>query len=160
MSDPHETNMVDVAGADIVAAVDFHATTVYRIDEASADHPERITPRDPRGLAHNVYHHKGNPNGTYEADNDDYWRTIGHAIAPAGRILLLGNGNGKANASHHLVAWLEKHMSDVAAKLVGDVRADLSALTDEQVLRSAQAFFGDDPIRDYGDSRRGLPRIG
>lgn len=157
MPDSHETAMVDVAGAQVVAAVDFHTTTVYRIDAAQAGAGERITPHDPRGLAHNVYHHKGNPDGTYSADNDEYWRTIGHALAPAGEILLLGNGKGKANASHHLVAWLEKHMSDVAAKLVADVRADLSALTDQQVLRAAQAYFGDFPQRDHADSRRGAP---
>lgn len=158
MTHHHETDMTDVRGAAVVAAVDFHETTVFRIDEENADHPEHITPRDPRGLAHNVFHHKGNPDGTYEADSDDYWRTIGHALAPAAQILLLGNGKGKANASHHLVAWLEKHMSDVAAKLVADVRVDLSALTDEQVLRAAQTYFGEAPLRDYGDSRRGEAR--
>lgn len=154
----HETDMTDVRGAEVVAAVDFHQTTIFRIDGANADHPEHITPSDPHGLARNVFHHKGNPDGTYEADSDDYWRTIGHALAPASQILLLGNGKGKANASHHLVAWLEKHMSDVAAKLVADVRTDLSALTDEQVLRAAQTYFGDAPVRDYGDSGRGERR--
>lgn len=157
MPDSHITGDLDVRGAQVVAAVDFHETTVFRIDASDAKHPERITPDDPRGLAHNVFHHHGNPDGTYEADNDEYWRTIGHALAPASQILLLGNGNGKANASHHLVAWLEKHMSDVAAKLVADVRADLSALTDAQVLRKAQTYFGDAPARDHGDSRRGAP---
>ncbi len=155
MPEHHVTDAVDVAGHRVVAAVDFHETTVFRIDAASARHPEMITPRDPRGLARNVFHHKGNPDGTYEADSDDYWRTVGHALAPADKILLLGNGKGKANASHHLVAWLEKHMSDVAAKLVADVRADLSALTDEQVLRAAQTYFGEPPARDHADSQRG-----
>lgn len=158
MAHSHETNMIDLAGAKVVAVVDFHQTTVYRIDGTNEKSPERITPSDPRGLSHNVYHHHGNVDGTYEADNDEYWRMIGHALAPAESILLLGNGTGKANASDDLVAWLKKHMSDVAAKIVGDERADLSALTHEQVLRTGQAFFGEHPVRDYGDSRRGEPR--
>jgi hypothetical protein len=157
VNEHHITNDLDVKGHQVVAAVDFHATTIFRIDQAADAHPESVTPRDPRGLAHNVFHHKGNPDGTYEADSDDYWRTVGHALAPASQILLLGNGKGKANASHHLVAWLEKHMSDVAAKLVADVRADLSALTDEQVLRFAQTYFDQEPLRDHGDSQRGAP---
>lgn len=158
MAHNHETNKIDLAGASVVAAVEFHSTKIFRIDEQKAGDPERITPHDPRGLAHNVYHHHGNPDGTYEADNDEYWRMIGEALAPAERILLLGNGTGKANASEDLVKWLDKHMSSVAAKIVGDERANLSALTDEQVLRAAQAYFGDKPVRDYGDSRRGEPR--
>lgn len=157
MTHPHITDEIDVKGATVVATVDFHETTIIRVDAVRADHAEHITPEDPRGLARNVYHRKGNPDGTYEADNEEYWRTIGHALAPASEILLLGNGKGKANASHHLVAWLEKHMSDVAAKLVADVRADLSALTDEQILRMAQTFFGDPPARDHPDSQRGAP---
>lgn len=157
--DHHITDHLDVTDADVVAAVDFHQTTVYVVTAgAPKAHGEHITPDDPRGLAHNVFHHHGNPDGTYEADNDEYWRTIGHALAPAARILLLGNGTGKANASHHLVAWLEKHMSEVAAKLVADVRADLSALTDQQVLRAAQSYFDESPLRDFGDNRRGEPR--
>lgn len=155
MTDPHETGMVDLAGAQVVAAVDFHTATVFRIDDGPRA-GERITPRDPRGLAHNVYHRHGNPDGTYEADNEQFWSEIGHALAPAAEILLLGNGKGKANATHHLVGWLEKHMSDVAAKVVADVRADLSALTDAEVMRRAQVFFGETVLRDHGDSRRGL----
>jgi hypothetical protein len=157
MTHPHVTNELDLAGATVVAIVDFHETTIIRVDAAVADQREHITPEDPRGLSRNVYHRKGNPDGVYEADNEEYWRTVGHALAPADQILLLGNGKGKANASHHLVAWLEKHMSDVAAKLVADVRANLSALTDEQILRMAQTYFGEPPARDHADSQRGAP---
>ncbi len=150
-----QTNQVDVAGAVVVATVDFHQATIYRILQDRAGHPERISADDPRGLARNVYHRHGNPGGTYEADTDAFWREIGHALSPAAEILLLGEGKGKANASHHLVGWLEKHMSDVAAKVVADVRVDLSALTEQEVLRQAQHFFGLVPVRDHADSRRG-----
>lgn len=70
-------------------------------------------------------------------------------------ILLLGHGTGKANASHHFVAYAEKHFSDVCAKLVAEVRCDIDDLTDRQVLRLAQQYFGTEPERDFGDSRRG-----
>jgi hypothetical protein len=64
---------------------------------------------------------------------------------PAGAILLLGHGKGKANASHHWVAYVEQHRKDVAAKIVADVRVDIDHLTDEQVLRLAQHYFAGPP---------------
>ncbi len=41
------------------------------------------------------------------------------------------------------MAYVEKHRTDVAAKIVADVRADIDHLTDEQVLRLAQHPFAD-----------------
>jgi hypothetical protein len=61
--------------------------------------------------------------------------------------LLLGHGKGKANASHQWAAYAEKHAKDVAAKVVADVRADIDTLTNEDVLRLGQRYFGWDPRR-------------
>lgn len=149
------TDAVDVKGRLVVAAVDFHTTRIYAIDAAPGSRPEQIGAFDPAGFRHNVYHRAGNPDGTYEDDNPVYWRTIGHALAPARAVLLLGHGKGKANASHHLVGYLEKHESDVAAKIVAEVRADIDDITDEQLFRLGQRYFDDLPARDHGDSQRG-----
>lgn len=83
----------------------------------------------------------GNPEGTYEDDSPEYWREVTEALVPAAAILLLGHGAGKANASHHWVAYVEKHRKDVAAKVVADVRVDIDHLDDTQVLRLAQYYF-------------------
>jgi hypothetical protein len=45
------------------------------------------------------------------------------------------------------VAYAEKHATDVAAKVVADVRADIGTLTSEDVLRLGQRYFGWDPAR-------------
>ena len=118
----------------LVAAIDFHETRIWAIDA------------DPQGRReHRV---ADNQDGTYGDDNDEY-------LGKADGILLLGHGNGKANASHHFVTYAEKHFSGVAAKLVAEVRCDIDDLTDRQVLRLAQQYFGTEPDRDFGDSRRG-----
>ena len=57
---------------------------------------------------------------------------------PQGQFLLLGHGKGKANATHHWVAYIEKHRKDVAAKVVGEVRVEIDQLEKEQVLGLAQ----------------------
>jgi hypothetical protein len=61
--------------------------------------------------------------------------------------LLLGHGKGKANASHQWAAYAEKHAKDLAAKVVAGVRADIDTLTNEDVLRLGQRYFGWDPRR-------------
>ena len=76
--------------------------------------------------------------GTYEDDSPAYWEELTDALSPAGAILLLGHGKGKANATHHWVAYIEKHRKDVAAKVVADVRVEIDHLEKEQVLGLAQ----------------------
>lgn len=155
MAEHDITNAVDLKGKLAVAAVDFHSTRIYAIDAFPGSSPERVEAFDPKGFRHNVYHRDGNPDGTYENDNPVYWRTLGHALAPAAAVLLLGHGKGKSNASHLLVAYLEKHESDVAAKIVADVRVDIDDITDEQLFRLGQRYFDELPARDHGDSQRG-----
>lgn len=149
------TDAIDLTGRTAVAAVDFHSTRIYALDSPDHSKPEHVVAEDPRKRFHNVYHHHGNVDGKYLDDSDAYWGTLASALAPADSIILLGHGTGKANASHHLVAYLEHHRRDIAAKIVGDVRADIDDLTDEQLLRLGQHIAGIDPLRDHGDSRRG-----
>jgi hypothetical protein len=142
----------------IVAVIEFRETTVYPTDASPGDLPQHLLAPDREGRFHKVHHKAGNPKGTYEADDSAYWREVTDALAPAGAILLLSHGGGKANASHHWVEYVEKHRSDVAAKVVADVRIDIDHLDDTQVLRLAQYYFGAPLLRDSGDGRWGEPR--
>ncbi len=151
------TDAIDLSGKVAIAAVDFHSTRIYALDSPDHSAPERVVADDPRKRFHNVYHHHGNVDGTYLDDSDVYWHTLAEALVPATAIVLLGHGTGKANASHHLVTYLEKHRRDVADRSVADVRADIDDLTDEQVLRLGQHIMGIDPLRDHADNRRGAP---
>jgi len=149
-----------IRGKNVVAVIDFHEATIYPTDAAPGQRPERLVAADPHGHFHKVHHHAGNPKGAYEDDGSAYWRDLTDALSAAGAILLLGHGKGKSNASHHWVAYVEKHHRDVAAKVVADVRVDIDHLDDEQVLRIAQYYFGEAPARDFGDSRWGEPSGG
>lgn len=146
-----------VRDKDVVAAIDFHHSRIYPTDASPGERPEQIVATDPRGRFHKVRHRAGNPDGTYGDDSPEYWRELTEALAPAGAILLLGHGKGRANASHHWVAYVEQHRKDVAAKVVADVRVDIDDLDDAQVLRLAQYYFAGPPLRDAGDGRWGEP---
>lgn len=149
------TDAIDLSGRIAIAAVDFHSTRIYALDSPDHSAPEHVVAEDPRKRYHNVYHHDGNVSGNYLDDSDAYWSLLTEALAPAAGIILLGHGKGKANASHHLAAYIEKHRRDIAAHIIGEVRADIDDLTDEQLLRLGQHIAGIDPLRDHGDSQRG-----
>ena len=149
-----------VRGKSVVAAVSFRDTSIYPTDAVPGERPERIVAPDPLGRFQKVHHQAGNPSGTYEDASPVYWEELTEALAPAAAILLLGHGQGKANASHQWVAYVEKHRPDVAAKVVADVRVDLDHLDEEQVLRFAQYYFAGPPERDAGDGRWGASPAG
>jgi hypothetical protein len=130
-----------VRDKNVVAVIAFRDSSIYPTDASPGERPEHIVATDPLGRFHKVHHGAGNPSGTYEADSPEYWHELTEALTPAGAILLLGHGKGKANASHHWVAYVEKHRKDVAAKIVAEVRVDIDHLTDEQVLRLARHYF-------------------
>ncbi len=154
MSDHDEEH---IRGKNVVTVITYRDALIYPTDAEPGTRPERVIAPDPHGRFHKVHHQAGNLSGTYEDDSPAYWAEITAELAPAGAILVLGNGKGKANASHHWVTYVEKHHRDVAAKLVADVRVDIDHLDEEQVLRLAQIYFGEGPGRDFGDSRRGGP---
>ena len=136
----------------------FHESLIYPTDAAPGEHPRHVVATDPKGRFHKVHHQAGNPKGTYEDDSPEYWDELAEALSSAGAILLLGHGKGKANASHHWVAYVEKHRKDVAAKIVADVRVDIDHLTDEQVLRPRPALLRRPPS--LGSRRRLIAKGG
>jgi hypothetical protein len=142
-------------GKSVVAVIAFRETTIYPTDAPPGRYPERLVATDPDGHFHKVHHRAGNPRGIYEDDGSEYWRHLTETLSTAGSILLLGHGDGKANASHHWVAYVEKHRKDVAAKVVADLRVDIDHLDENQVLQLAQHYLADVPKRDYGDARWG-----
>jgi hypothetical protein len=134
-----------IRGKNVVAVIAFRDTSIYPTDSSPGERPEHVVATDPRGRFHKVHHEAGNPDGTYEDDSPAYWEALSDALAPAGAILLLGHGKGKANASHHWVAYVEKHRKEVAAKIVAEVRADIDHLSDDEVLRLARHYFAGPP---------------
>jgi hypothetical protein len=144
-----------IRNKNVVAVISFRDTYIYATDAEPGERPERIVAPNPHGRFHKVHHKAGNPSGTYEDDSPAYWEEIAEELAPAGAILVFGHGNGKANASHHWVSYVEHHRPDVAAKLIADVRVDIDHVDEQQVLRLAQIYFDEAPHRDFGDNRRG-----
>jgi len=142
--DQQSKNMVNLANKYAVVAADFSHARIYAVDASAGATPETVTAPDPSHVNHTLFHHHGNPSGGFDIDRpeaNEYLKTLSHALAPADKILLLGHGGGKANFSHLLESYLEKHHRDVAAKIVANVRADIDDLTDVEVLRLGEVYF-------------------
>jgi hypothetical protein len=154
----HLADVEQFRGKAVIAAIDFHHTLIYATDATPGQRAAQLVAADPRGYFRKVSHRAGNPDGIYEDDSTEYWQAISDALAPAAAILLLGHGQGRANASHHWVAYVEEHRRDIAAKIVAEVRADIEALTSEQVLLLAQQYLGSARLRNFGDGRWGEPQ--
>jgi hypothetical protein len=56
-------------------------------------------------------------------------------------VLFLGHGEGKADAVHNFQSYLKEKHQDLAKKIVGVIEADVSHMTEPQVLAEARAWF-------------------
>jgi hypothetical protein len=136
-----------------VAAIDFHESRIFSVGRDESGKPDHVVPQDPHGYYRHMHHKAGSVTGAYLPDSDVYWRDLARHLHDFESIILLGHGTGKSNASHHFVAYVEKHESDLAARIVADIRCDIDDLTDAQVVRIAQQVVGIDPKRDAPDRR-------
>ncbi len=150
MAQHDEFNEIDLRGKLAVAAIDFHQTRVFALEGDATGRPERIVAEDPTGYTRKLHTKANNVEGDYRTPGDEYWKSIAIVLERADSVILLGHGNGKANASHAFLAYVEKHYSDLAAKILGDLRVDIDDLTDPQVLRIGQTFFDIAPPRQMG----------
>ena len=121
---------------DLLVVVDHHEARLYHLDVRSAalvDHV--IRPFDPHHLLHHVSHNDQAREQRQRTPEDHaFYETIAQAVAQAGAIVVIGHGAGRSNAAHHLIEFLHRHHPLLAGKVVCEVVADLSGLTEPQLL--------------------------
>ncbi len=135
----------DIGGAEpsLLVAIDHHGARLYRIDISSADAMEHlIEPYDPHHFLHHMRHKdESRERGQKQAEDNSYYLRIAEALAAAGPIVLVGHGTGASNAAQHLALYLREHHGEIYARVAAELTADLSALTDPQLLAlGAQAL--------------------
>lgn len=157
-------NKVNLSGKRAVVALDYRQARVYALDAPTHSKPETVTAPDPWHLNHHLHHRAYIEHGSYDLDKidtDKFFGVLAADLQPSLEILLLGHGKGKSNASHAFQAYVEKHRPEIAKKIVASVRCDVDDITDNQLLRLGETYFGEDvPKRNYPDNRWGEPRPG
>lgn len=125
----------------LLVAMDHHGAKVFQIDATATD-PARhtIKPYDPHGFLHHLTHKDEiRERGQRAAEDPAYYERIAQTILAGtaegdAHVVVVGDGHGHSNAAHHLVEYLQAHHHETYGRTVTEVVADLSSLTDPQLL--------------------------
>lgn len=103
--------------------------------------PEKIYAPADKGSHHHVRQtqHQGGHSG--DPKEWGYFDVIAEDVKEAGEILLIGHGEGKANAVLRFVQFMERNRPEIAKKIVGAVDTNLNALTENELLATARGWF-------------------
>ena len=125
---------------DLLIVADHHGARVFHVDVAAEEASEHvIRPYDPHHFLHNLTHKdQSREKGQRAPEEPAYYAKIADAVALGGRLVVIGHGTGKSNAAHHLVEYLRSHRRETYQRVVREVVADLSNITDPQLLDLAR----------------------
>lgn len=125
----------------ILIAIDHHGAKVFQIDVSDSDAElHQIKPYDPNGYLHHLTHKdQSREEGQRSAEDPAFYEAIAQTVmtsAPGGEtnIVVVGHGHGHSNAAEHFIEYLRTHHHETYGRTVTEVVADLSALTDPQLL--------------------------
>lgn len=125
----------------LLVAMDHHGAKVFQIDATAADPAEHtITPYDPHGyLQHLTHKEESRERGQRVAEDPSYYERIAQTVLTGttegnAHVVVAGDGHGHSSAAHHFVEYLRSHHHETYGRTVTEVVADLSSLTDPQLL--------------------------
>ena len=120
--------------------MDHHGAKVVHVDVASDEASEHvIRPYDPHHFLHHLVHkNQSHERGQRAPEEPAFYEEIADAVALGGKIVVVGQGEGKSNAAHHLSEYLKTHRHETYRRIVDDVSADLSSVTLPQLLELAR----------------------
>jgi hypothetical protein len=129
-----------VQGPTIVVVIDHHAARVFQaadLGQALSEVP--IDLYDPYHFHDHFIHRKGaRHHGDQVPENTSFHQEIVRALTPAKEIILIGHGVGKSSAVDALIDYLKKHHSDILEQIKATTIADLSALSETQIVTLAR----------------------
>jgi hypothetical protein len=129
------------SGPFVVAVVTQDETRMWFSGiEPGAEH-ETVKERNPFDRHNHV--RMAQHNGGHDIDEymPEYLESISEALKPAGEILLITHGKGKANAVPVLTDYFEKKHPLVAAKVVDVLEVDITRMTEPQLLALAREWW-------------------
>lgn len=133
-ADPASRTLPAVPG--LLVVMDHHGAKVFQIDATAADPAmHTIKPYDPHGYLHHLTHKdESRERGQRAAEDPAYYERIAHTIMAGAHIVVVGHGHGHSDAAHHLIEYLQAHHRDTYGRTVTEVVANLSSLTEPQLL--------------------------
>lgn len=129
----------DPNAPDMIVAIEHHGARIFQIDIQSHDVSEHtLKPHDPHHFRHHLTHKTQDAEQGQRASEDPaFYEQIAHVLAGANEIVIVGHGTGHSNAGHHLAEHLRAKHTEIAQRMQ-EMTADLSAVTDKQLLALAR----------------------
>ena len=132
--------------ATCIVLIDHHHAKIFetRRKHETADAPIVLKPADDDGATRRVTHRQGDDDhdGGHASEETAYYERISGDLVRATRIVVLSDGQGRSNDGDHLVAYLKRHHSDIAHRIVATDRVDISRLSDGQTVEAGLALVG------------------
>ena len=124
----------------LLIVVDHHGAKIFHVDVSSGDASEHvIRPYDPHHFLHHLAHKdQSRERGQRAPEEPAYYEKIADAVRAGGKIVVIGHGEGKSNAAHHLTEYLKAHHNATYQRIAGEIVADLSSITPPQLLDLAR----------------------
>lgn len=129
----------DDSMSNLMVVIDHHEAKIYDIATDPENAAEKtIRPYDPHHFLHHLTHKDQSAARGQRAPEDiTFYQAIASALTRASSIIIVGHGTGKSNAANHLSDYLRKHHAAIAERIVRECVADLSSITEPQLLELA-----------------------
>lgn len=136
---PIMVSHLDLSAQDLMVVVDHHDAKIYTIAPAGDISPAKtIKPYDPHHFLHHLTHKdQFVARGQRAPEDITFYEAIATALTQASSIIIVGHGKGKSNAANHLSDYLRTHHPTVAGHITRECVADLSSITEPQLLELA-----------------------
>ena len=133
--------MTEISNKFVVVTITKDEAKVWATGLERSSKPEKISAID-----NNRHHHKLRQELRHKGpglnpESKAFFENLSGVIKPASELLLLGHGEGKADAAHNFQSYLKEKHQDLANKIVGVIQVDVSHMTEPQVLAEARAWF-------------------
>lgn len=133
MNDPRISNR------SVLAVVLHDETRIWDVDAQDAKDAVVISKTE----FENRHVREAQHHGGHESSKSDpaYFKNIAEALTEAREVILIGHGTGKANTMVAFHEHVKTHNTQLAAKILTELNADLPALTDGQIRKLGHDWF-------------------
>lgn len=133
--------MPEISNKFIVVTITKDEAKIWAASLEKKSKPEKISAID-----NNRHHHKLRQELRHKCpglnpETKAFFEQISQVIKPASEVLLLGHGDGKADAVGNFQSYLKEKHQDLVKKIVGVIEADVAHLTEPQILAEARNWF-------------------
>lgn len=133
--EPQQSRAGEPATPSFLVVIDHHEARVYLIEAGSDTAKHVIRPYDPHHFLHHLSHKdQSRERGQWAHEDATFYERIAKTVATGGKIVLVGHGEGKSSAVHHLAEYLATHHHETYQRVVREAVADLSHITEPQLL--------------------------